>query len=148
MAINTHTVKTTYQSEGGSVTVKTESVNGDYSLNIEQDIPAGETNVHFDNLAVSVANLKGVAFGVRKKSTTPTQPASSVATLTVKTNSSTSPDDTISLTVSNGYAWTTNDLNPLLLTVDITDLYITSTGDAIAEFFGRFLQDSTPILPG
>lgn len=64
--------------------------------------------------------------------------------LTLKTNSTGSPDDTIILTANKpviwyaGCGWT----NPL--TVDVTKFYLTNGGGTSATFRARFLYDSTP----
>lgn len=142
--MNTHTMTKTYKTEGGTVNVSTESVEVDQSINLEREISAGATNVEFD-VTVAVANIKGVAFGCTKLAG---QLASSTVTLVIKTNSTTSPDETITITPENGYGWTLNEIDALLLLTDITQIFVSNTGTANAKFSGRFGVDSTPGEPG
>lgn len=46
--------------------------------------------------------------------------------MTLKTNSSTVPADTLVLKANSPYVWSTDSLNTLLLTVDVTALYVTN----------------------
>ena len=62
--------------------------------------------------------------------------------MTVKTNSDTVPDDTISLVDGETLTWTTDEPNLTIpLTADVTALYVTNTGTATLKI--RCLYDPT-----
>jgi len=64
--------------------------------------------------------------------------------VTLETNDGTTPDDTIALKAGVPYIWYTNKYDALLLTVDVTALYLTNASGSAATFKLRALQDATP----
>ena len=62
--------------------------------------------------------------------------------LTVKTNSSSTPDDTLTVPASGAYIWNTSSLDANLLGTDITALYVTNA--AASSLRIECLEDSTP----
>ena len=139
--MNQHTIVTTYRSEGGSVTVKTETLEADLSQNGEYEIPGSSTDMQI-NVNIPISTMKSFAFGCSKKTG---QASTAIFTgLTIKTNSSSAPSDTFTITPTNGIAWSTGDSNANPIGSAITALYITNDGDAIGNFVVRALLDSTP----
>ena len=64
--------------------------------------------------------------------------------LTVETNSSSAPDDTISLLAGIPYIWYTGSYFTNLLTTDVTALYLSNAGAVAAAFELEVVHDSTP----
>lgn len=65
--------------------------------------------------------------------------------ITVETNDSGSPDDTLVLTADDPYLWTSDSYHTFLLdTADITALYLTNASGSTATVKIRAGQDSTP----
>lgn len=54
--------------------------------------------------------------------------------LTIKTNSTGSPGDTITTVANDAYIWNTDSQNTLKFTADVTKLYITNASSAVANF--------------
>ena len=147
--MNTHTITTTYKSEGGTSTIKSESFSADMSINGEYEIPGNTTDAEID-INIDISALKGFAFGCSKKASTAADPnAGTFERLTVKLNSTgAGADDTFVITPTNGMGWSAGDADatPLPLGSDVTKLYVTNTGTATANFIVRVLQDSTPVI--
>lgn len=146
--MNTHTLTTSYKTEGGSVAVKTETITGDLSINIERkNLTAGATGVQFVVGSIAPANIKGIAIGITKSTG---QSASANAEATVKTNSASTPDNTFTgLAPAKGVAWTVLDavnVNPI--TATLTSFFVDVTGSANIDLAIRILVDSTPGLEG
>lgn len=68
---------------------------------------------------------------------------SSVA-VTLKTNDSGTPDDTIVLSAGVPYIWSTSSLDSLLLTEDVTSIFVVVPEGADAAFKLVCVQDATP----
>lgn len=64
--------------------------------------------------------------------------------LTVKTNSSGSPDNTIVLKANVPYIWNSDSYDTFKLTADVTKIYVTNASGASAALEIHCLQDSTP----
>lgn len=64
--------------------------------------------------------------------------------MTLKTNSSGAPDDTLNLIANVPYIWNTDSLDTCLLTVDVTGLFLTDESSADAIFNLVALIDPTP----
>lgn len=96
--------------EGTTTLSETEVISVD-GMNKITEIIADATTDGLVNLDIDISQLQ--AFGMR----------SSVA-MTVKTNSSTVPDDTFTLAAGELVLWKTGDT--AILTLDVTDLYVTN----------------------
>lgn len=150
---NTATVVTTYKNEAGTATVKSETLSGDTTINIERtQMDAGSSNIQFD-VPITKANILAIGIGCSKSPAVNGVANPGKVKLTFKTNSSSSPTDSIIITPENGYGWTKNDLaNPLKITADVTKFYLNAeaqTAPDVAakfDFFLRVLVDSTPNL--
>ena len=69
---------------------------------------------------------------------------SSDQAITVKTNSSSTPDDTIVLSANVPYMWNSNDTGTLVFGTDITALYVTNSSGSAALLDMEALFDPTP----
>jgi hypothetical protein len=66
----------------------------------------------------------------------------STTAATVETNSSSAPDDTLALAAGRCYDFVTGDPTPLLLTADVTAIYVTNAAATVLTI--ELLQDATP----
>lgn len=64
--------------------------------------------------------------------------------VTLKTNSSGSPDDTIALTASTPYIWTNSMYDTFQLGTDVVSFYITNASGSTASVSIMAIIDSTP----
>lgn len=94
------------------------SFSGDNQLAITQAIANGTTNQEI-LAAIDVSATKFVVL-------------SSDVALTLKTNSSGSPDNTINLSAGVPYIWGYGDYNSLLLTVDVAKFFVTNSSGSSA----------------
>ena len=119
------TVSTTEGQITSSVTAT-----GEMKVVCQVTVPAETTDFELD-IALDVSTILGIAIHSTKD-------------LTVETNSSSAPDETLALKANKAYEWETNDYNTLLLETDITALYLTNAGDEDAVFKVRAITDPTP----
>lgn len=85
---------------------------GDLQASVDQVIAASTTNQEI-TLGLDISGLTLLAI-------------SSDVPLTIKTNDSGSPDDTLSIAAGVAYVWGTGDYNSLLLTADVTSIFVTN----------------------
>ncbi len=64
--------------------------------------------------------------------------------LTLETNSSTVPDETLNLLANSPYIWDTKSLFTNLLATDITKIYLSNGSGSVATFKLIVLYDPTP----
>lgn len=64
--------------------------------------------------------------------------------LTLETNSGSAADDTLALTDGSPYIWNEDSLDTLLITADVTALYLTNASGAAVTFQIDVIYDSTP----
>lgn len=88
------------------------NLSGDLQAAVDQVIPASTTNQEI-TLGIDVSELTMIAI-------------SSDVALTIKTNDSGSPDDTLNIAAGVAYVWGTGDYNTLLLTADVTSIFVTN----------------------
>jgi hypothetical protein len=112
----------------------TETVNVDSEEKVKRDIPSGATTQF--NITVDVSEMKTLCCGITKGS------------CTIKTNSSGSPVQTLTIKSTNPIMWSKNDNPTNPLTTDLTALYVTNDGTEDAEFFFTAGVDSTPSAEG
>src|SRR5689334_9529881 len=129
----THTINRTWSGAGSSIAASVQ-LQGGAELNIDEAIPDGTTNglVAF---AMDVSQLKALFI------------KSDVA-MTIKTNSSGSPVNTITLAANTPFVWAQGD--PALrdtgntaITTDITALYVTNASGNNGTLQIRALYDPT-----
>lgn len=92
---------------------------GDNQLSISQAIAAGTTNQEI-LAAIDVSQLKMLVI-------------QSDVNVTIKTNSSGAPADTLNIVGGIPYVWGDGDYNALLLTTDVSKLFVTVPGSAPAN---------------
>ena len=68
----------------------------------------------------------------------------STQNVTLKTNSSGSPDNTIALIANKPYTWTASMYDTFKLTTDVTSIYIANTSGSSADVTIMMIIDSTP----
>lgn len=98
-------------------------------VSIDESIPGASTNLLLD-LMLDVSQVRGCYLLCDRD-------------ITLKTNSSGSPANTINLKADIPYRWYTNQYNALLLTSDVTALYATLAAGAAARLRCAFLVDPT-----
>jgi hypothetical protein len=126
----THTWTTSVKDAGGTALVSdTETVTGNDDNRLKDVATAGQTK-HISVGSVVKANI--TSFFVE-----------SDQNVTLKINSSTTPDQTISLTAKRAYAWKNTDpgSNPLSPST-VTDLYFVNAGSTDANVTASFLQNN------
>jgi hypothetical protein len=118
----------------GGVTVggTVQSVLADLVTTLSKIVPAGATNIEFD-VAVDVSAVKAAGIEASRD-------------CTVKTNSTSAPDDTLSLVAGVPLIWVTGDAATFFLTADVTKFYITTPAGTDTTFKFTAAIDSTPVL--
>jgi hypothetical protein len=111
-----------------------ETILSDGQVQNQKTVPASSTNAEFD-VAVTIANVKAIALWADKD-------------CTVKTNSTSVPDETLALKANSPMVWSSTDpVAGKFITHDITKLYVTTGAADTLLKFGAAV-DSTPVLPG
>jgi hypothetical protein len=126
----THKIGQTYSSDAGTVSSVTRTYTCDAEHNFDGVIATGAVNAEID-VAVTKAAIK-------------TMMLSSTQAVTVKTNSSSSPQETINLTAGQLLMWTVDDTAACPFSADVTKMYVTNASGKDATFKFRALVDSTP----
>lgn len=116
----THTIGQSYRSGAGSIASSTKTYTSNTEINVEDSITALATNFII-NVAIDVSQIQSLAF----KSTQP---------ITIKTNSSTVPVDTITLAAGQMILWTTDNIEACPFSADVTSLHIACPGATAATF--------------
>jgi hypothetical protein len=126
-----HVHGVTYRTDAGQLAAVTTTLTS--NTDIAQDITVAATTTNYEaDIDVTEANIQSMAIYSDKA-------------VTVKTNSTSAPDDTITLTAGQMKIWKVGDLDAAkLFTADVTKLYITNAGSAIATVKVRILLDQTP----
>ena len=128
-----HKIETSYKTKEGTGKKTVTIVQGDVGVHAEVSIPAGQT-VQI-NLTLDVSEIKGLNIGCSK------------GDCTVKTNSSSSPADTLEIDNKQDIIWIPSDPRACPLTTDVTALYVTNNGDESSDFYLQAAVDSTPGVP-
>lgn len=126
-----HTINLTYQAGASTYSVQ-DTIESDGEVNYDSvpDIPDATTNKEVD-VAFALAKLKAIYLYASQD-------------VTVKTNSTGSPDDTISLVAEKPLVWYTGGSFANPFTADVTKLYITNASGSDATVRLRALVDVTP----
>jgi hypothetical protein len=121
----THKVGQTYSSDAGTIAAITDTFTGDGEVNFDGSIPIS-TN-HEVDIAFANADVVSLLFYSDKA-------------VTIKTNSTGSPDTTIALAEKTMLTWNATHLeaNPFVA-ADVTKLYITNATSAAANMKIRIL---------
>lgn len=122
----THSITTGYKSDEGTITSVIKSFTGDAELGVEDNLAVGATNQHY-TLAITISQIKAMVLYAS-------------GSVTIKTNSSSTPQETISLGAGAQLVWTNDaSLGAIPFAGNITGFYVTNTDVKIANFKARFL---------
>lgn len=129
----THRIGETYNGGAGTVSSVTRTFTGDGEVRYSGSIPAGTTDGQI-NIAITRANVKSLVFYASKG-------------VTVKTNNAATPTDTFTLADGQSRIWGNDELlSRLVITADVTALFVTNAGAAASDFRVEALIDTTPVL--
>lgn len=131
MAI-THRIGTTYNGGAGQMASVSRTFTGGGELRVYEPIPAASTDL-------------AVAFAVDREAIVSLAIYCNKA-VTIKTNSSSSPTDTIALAAGQLIVWGDDEdaLADMVFTADVTALYVTNAGASEATLRIEALTDVTP----
>ena len=121
------TISVTYSGNGKSVSSKLGSYSGVKDAGIATVIPAGSVNFQVV-LAFPVAGIQSMVIDAS-------------ANVTIKTNSTTAPGDTIALNANYGIFWGIGGLPARPLSVDVTSFYVSNPGAVDCTFNVRVLYN-------
>ena len=109
--------------------VYNKTFSADASLpNLDQDVPVGS---NFEVLiAIDVSQVKAIQIAC-------------TGDVTLKTNSSSSPSNTLQLVANVPYEYHQNSYNTFKLTQDVSKLYVTNNGSSTVRLTVRGLYDPT-----
>jgi hypothetical protein len=126
-----HSWDLTFSRGDASISSTSEDVTGSAEANIDETIALNATDFLI-NIAIDVSALKSI-FILGSKA------------MTIKTNDSADPDDTITLAAGVPFRWTSTSpfASPFASTVDVTKIYVTGAG-ASGTLQIYVLQDATP----
>ena len=127
MATFTHTRTISYTANGAIVVNAALSQTGDEETDLDTSIAAGATNQQFAYNLVA-ANLKSVFIY-------------SDNGLVIKTNSSSTPQDTITLAPGQALAWQSGDPGAAPFAGNVTALFVSNSGSAASALKMRALSN-------
>lgn len=125
----THNITRTWSGPSGSLS-KTTSQSADAEENRSFSVADAQTDVEIA-LVIDVSAMKALYM------------VSSRA-VTIETNSSSSPAQTITLAANVPLVWTVSDPDANPLTVDVTKIFVTNASGGSADIEIRVLVDPTP----
>lgn len=124
-----HKILRQWQSGNQSVSQE-ETVTADSETNLDLAVDDGETALEA-NIAIDVSALASLYMAADQD-------------ITIKTNSSGSPDDTISLKANKPLVWTPNCGFSNPLSEDVLSIFCANSSGTNATLQIRLLQDATP----
>jgi hypothetical protein len=127
----THSWDLTFSRGDASISSTSEDVTGSLEANIDETIGLNASDLLI-NIAIDVSALKSLFILCSK-----------AATINTNDLAGGSPDDTIVLTAGVPFRWTSTSPFANPLTVDVTKIYVTSSG-AAGTMQIYTLQDATP----
>lgn len=130
MSQQTYTVAHGVQTPAGPFSGGGGYTSGAVSQIVEEAIPTPSTNLQF-SLTVDVSQIK-VLFVLADQA------------LTLKTNSTGSPANTLTLLAGKPYVWEHDSYYACPLTSDVTTIYVTNASGAAASLTFLVLYDPTP----
>jgi hypothetical protein len=116
----THKVGQSYTTAAGTVKSVTSTYTSDFEVGLDDTVAATTTNKEFD-VALTRANLQSMVLTCDKA-------------VTVKTNSTSSPQETISLTAGQAIIWAHDHTESAPFAGNVTKFYVTNAGSADARF--------------
>lgn len=124
----THTVNQQVFAAGATITAQ-KAYSAGQQVSVDTNVAIGATNLNLV-FALDVSQVQSFVMV-------------SDQNLTVKTNSSGSPANTINLLANVPYVWTADAYHTFLLTTDVTSLYVTNASGALARLQIQALSDET-----
>lgn len=124
-----HDVTTSIRRGSDTPIASTKTLTASSEVNLDEAVSVG-TDTPF-NIAIDVSAVK--SFYIH-----------SDRAVTVETNSSSAPTNTLALVAGDAYTWYTGKLDTFKLTGDVTIIYITNASGGTANVTIRCLQDSSP----
>jgi hypothetical protein len=123
----THSIGVVYKNDEGAITSTTHTYTNDTEQGVDALVPAGATNKEWD-IAITVANMKSMVLY-------------SDQNVTLKTNSTSSPQDTINLVAGKEIIYTSDGAagGAIPFAGNVTKFYITNGGLKDANFKYRGL---------
>lgn len=125
MSFIAHQITTTYKNDSGLIRSITNTYYGNQEVALEYEIPAVQTDrqvtVEFD-----VANIECLLLTCDKD-------------ITIKTNSSSVPDDELTLNANVPTAWRKDEIATCPFTADVETIYVTNAASAVATLILRVL---------
>ena len=125
----THTTQILYKTTtDGVVITQNAAIDGGADQGIDKIISAGASNIHVA-MGLTVASISSLLIYATQA-------------VTIKTNSSSSPAQTFSLSAGQAITWKLGDSYSNPLTIDVTGFYFSNAGSLAAVVKLRFLLDA------
>ncbi|MDP9292787.1 MAG: hypothetical protein M3O82_10560 [Verrucomicrobiota bacterium] len=121
----THVITTGYKNDAGTVSSVLKTYTGDAEENVEDVVAVGITNKLY---TVAITKTQIVSMCIY-----------SSGAVTIKTNSSSAPTETITLAAGDAKTWATDHAESCPFSANITALYVTNTGSVPATLKMRVL---------
>ncbi len=125
MAGFTHTIGNTYRTDAGTISSTSAIYTGDAEIDLDAVVALSTTNKEFDIQFVKTDVISLIM--------------QSDKAVTVKTNSSGSPSDTISLAANMPLVWHTDSPTSMPLAGNVTKIFVTNAGSTNAAIKIRVL---------
>jgi hypothetical protein len=109
-----HTFAVTYKTDEGTIATTSNDYTADGATGIDDVVPPSTTNKEYD-LPVTLANVKSLLIY-------------SDQALTIKTNSSVTPSDTITVKAGIPIVWNTDMINSIPFATNVAKMFITNAG--------------------
>ena len=109
-----HTYSLTYKTGEGTVVTTSQNYTSDGQVDVDDIVPPSTTNKNYA-LAITLANVKSLLIY-------------SDQAVTIKTNSSGAPSDTINVKAGVPIAWNTDMLNSIPFATNVSQMFITNAG--------------------
>ncbi len=130
MAVFTHTLGISYHTDAGTIATTTDVYTGDAENDLEEVVAGATVNKEYD-MAITVANIKSMVLF-------------SSQAVTIKTNSTVAPGNTVSLLANKQVVWNTDSVMTKPFSVDTTKLFISNPGATAATLKIRVLEGIAP----
>jgi hypothetical protein len=125
MAGFTHTLGATYRTDAGTISSTTSTFTGDAEIDLDSVVPLSTTNKEFDIQFTKTDVVSMIMFSDKA--------------VTLKTNSSGSPSDTISLAANMPLVWHTDSPTAIPIVGNVTKIFVTNSGSTNAAIKIRVL---------
>ena len=123
----THSIGVTYKTAEGTITSTTDTYTADAEYALDDQVAASTTNKEFD-LSLTKANIKSMVLY-------------SDQAVTILTNSTGAPSDTIQLAAKLQLVWNTDSHFSIPFSANVTKFFVTNAGGVAANIKFRFLAN-------